>query len=176
MPRSLKDVNRIAQIARKVVSVFDGRVLTLQQACAEIRKGDPTDLDTIKEGITTEKIRIEKQFVDGWGNFTQQLETELGEEFEPELLLGAVKALLEGPQDVHDFIESLFSKTKHLGVARLTRRQLGRFNADAGAHPFHMEPLGTTISLTVSGKTISSVLRQTYNLGEDVSDERDYWK
>jgi hypothetical protein len=44
MPRSLKDVNRIAQIARKVVSVFDGRVLTLQQACAEIRKGDPTDL------------------------------------------------------------------------------------------------------------------------------------
>jgi hypothetical protein len=45
-------------------------------------------------------------------------------------------------------------------------------NADAvgGAPPFHFEPPWTTISL--SEKAISSVLRQRYNLGENVIDER----
>jgi hypothetical protein len=63
MPRSLKDANRIAQIARKVVSVFDGSVFTLQKACAEIRKGDPTELDTIKRGSRRRKLGLKSSFL-----------------------------------------------------------------------------------------------------------------
>jgi hypothetical protein len=159
MPASLIDTRRREKIARSVVAMFDGRVLTLKKACLAIRKGDPTDVDIIDGRIEAEREKVEKEALAGWNIFKEKLSVKLGNDYDVNAVEEAVRLLLQGPQDSYTIIDLLSRKSGD--VQRLTRRDVGLFNADAGAHPFNIDPFETVISL--SGKAIESVLRKKYN-------------
>jgi energy-coupling factor transporter ATP-binding protein EcfA2 len=159
MPASLIDTRRREKIARSVAAKFDGRVLTLKKVCLAIRKGDPTDVDIIDGRIEAEREKVEKKALAGWDIFKEKLAVKLDNDYDVNAVEEVVRLLLQGPQDSSTIIDLLSRKSGD--VQRLTRRDIGLFNADAGSPPFNIDPFETVLSL--SGKAIESVLRKKYN-------------
>jgi hypothetical protein len=160
MPNSLKDGKRRDEIGRFVVEIFDGCVLTLKRVCKAIQKGPPGDVAFVEATIERSQREEEKQALLGWINFTSYLSDKLGTDFEARSLEEAVMLLLmDGSAAVEtvDIIEIMSRKSANVP---LNSRDLGLFNADAGYHPFAIDPFQTKISL--NGKSIGSVLRQRY--------------
>ena len=167
MPESFKDLNRRNSVAESVVQKFDGRVLTLQRVCEAIREGQPGDLSEVKATIKREQISEEKWAARGWWSFCCKVADKLGTPVSNENLKQAVELLLEGPQDKLLIIGIL---SRGSGV-KLNERDIGLFNADAGFHPFAIDPFQSTLSL--SGTAIKTVLISKINtLGEPPSPEK----
>lgn len=158
VPTSFADKKRKNQIAERVVKAFDGRVLTLQRVCTLLRNGSPGDLDDVNARLEKEQEIEERRALDGWTIFCESLSTKLGTDFEAKALEDAVKLLLTGPQPFNRIISLLSRKSTNV---KLTSRDIGLFNADAGYHPFAIDPFESTLSL--SGKAVIAVLNKKNN-------------
>ena len=158
VPKSFKDHLRRNQIARRVVNAFDGRVLTLQKVCDNLRKGRPADLDDVNARIEKEREREETRAGIGWSEFCKLLANALDTEYDAAAVKQMAVKLLKGPQRAVEIVTLLSRKSEKVP---LSPRDIGLFNADAGHHPLTIDPFETTLSL--SGKAIAAVLRKKYN-------------
>jgi hypothetical protein len=155
MPKFLKDPLRKIELARTVVDMFDGRVLTLQQVCGPLWGGYPTtDVAILYDRIREEREKEEDQALGGLLDFSHSLSKAPGRRVDADLQAAAT-LLLSGPQNPNTIIALLSQETD---TVPLTPRDLGLFNADAGYHPLAFDPFDTTLSL--SGKAIRKVLRK----------------
>ena len=165
MPASLKDRRRRHEIAMSVVEKFDCRVYTLQKVCKALRNGHPTDVSTVAATIERELRKEQQWAARGWYSFCCSLSVKFGTPVSNKNLKQVVELLLEGPQNKLTVIGILSLGSNDV---MLTERELGLFNADAGFHPFNIDPFESTLSL--SGTAITAVLTGNLNtLGEPPS-------
>ena len=157
MPTSLKDPLRRDDIARKIVNLFDGHVLTLQDICSTIRKGAPTDVNEVDKMIMTYKNKLEAEALTGWAVFVSSLEKLLKEDFEPESIKATAQLLLDGgPHDSNAVATNLSGKH----VVSLTVKEIFTCNAAASVHPLSIDPFDTTTR--ISGKALMVALKKKY--------------
>lgn len=157
VPTTFKDENRRNQIAEHVVRVFDGKVLLLQRVCKLLREGYPGDIDDVNRRIEQEKESEVRKATNGWREFCKFLANVLDNIYDAAAVKEMAVRLLKEPQPVDEIITLLSHKSDK---EPLSPRDIGLFNADAGYHPFSIDPFETTVSL--SGKAIKAVLCKKY--------------
>lgn len=153
VPTTFVDVNRRNQIAERVVDVFDWRVLTLQEVCNALRKGAPGDMKDVDEIIKKEWESAVMTAARGWREFCRKLAEALGDDYSVIAVDKVVTMLKEKPQHINDIADALLANSKSVPISP---RDIGLFNADAGAHPLAIDAFETTAFL--SGKAITAAL------------------
>eukprot|EP00529_Nitzschia_sp_RCC80_P021278 CAMPEP_0113469724 /NCGR_PEP_ID=MMETSP0014_2-20120614/16053_1 /TAXON_ID=2857 /ORGANISM="Nitzschia sp." /LENGTH=392 /DNA_ID=CAMNT_0000362223 /DNA_START=55 /DNA_END=1233 /DNA_ORIENTATION=- /assembly_acc=CAM_ASM_000159 len=165
MPLSLRDPRRRESVASSVVGKFDGHVLTLFKVCEALRERQPTDVPTVEATIAQLQESIEKRASRGWWNFCCSLDKLFGAPVSSDNLKQAVELLMEEPQDILKIIRVLSNGSTGI---KLSERDLGLINADAGFHPLTIDPFEKEVSL--SGIPIRTVLQRRINsLGDPPS-------
>ena len=153
MPASLDKLQR-EQLSRDIAEQFDLKVGELQDLCQSLIQTQPTDKKSAKNLLHQQFAKRVELADAGWRFFFRKLE--MDGEIPSDIEQSVARLMLEGPQKCAKIIDIL----KQPGKPRLSPREIGLANADAGTHPLMIDPFGSTVCL--SGKAVRAALTERF--------------